>query len=278
MTDVVPEDFVSSFRPLSTRGAFVPSSPGGAAARAFEPLQFARPRSFNAGLSFGVVPVPSDAPAEEPEPAPQLNLEGAAGADVEPDEDTPAPAAPVVTSAAAKLRDAELEEALQRTERTAAELAEREAAREAEHRLLLADLESQKQKAKSTAERLGQLAGELVRARASLIEEVRASAGTLLLTGARRLAGEALRAQPGLLESLVSEIVHSMSADVVTVRVNPADVERLSATAGETIRVVADPGVQAGCVVYGDAGSVDASLDTGLGALAGEVSAWKRTA
>ena len=217
-----------------------------------------------------------DAAEDAPAAAPHAD-ESRPAAPEAPLPTTPAPA-PTYTSAAARLQADALAEAIQQAERAAAELAERDALRAAEHAQLLADLDAQKQKAKATSERLGQLAGEMVRARAAMIEEVRTAAGTLLLTGARRLAGEALRAQPGLLEGLVTEIVDSMAADTVTLRVNPADVERLGATFGDRVRVVGDPAVAAGCIAQGDAGSVDASVDTGLGALAGEVSAWKRTA
>lgn len=285
---------VSTFRAMSTRGAFVPSATPGAAARAFSAMPMRSTTAFVAGLSVrgdrtdvaGVRPQDLDGAyasatdgADEAPPAaaaPQAD-ETRPAAPETPAPTAPAPA-PTYTSAAARLQADALAEAIQQAERAAAELAERDALRAAEHAQLLADLDAQKQKAKATSERLGQLAGEMVRARAAMIEEVRTAAGTLLLTGARRLAGEALRAQPGLLEGLVTEIVDSMAADTVTLRVNPADVERLGATFGDRVRVVGDPAVAAGCIAQGDAGSVDASVDTGLGALAGEVSAWKRTA
>lgn len=274
---------MSTFRPLSTRGAFVASSMPGAGARPFLPLDSRATRPFAAGLMVRPAEpaLQEEMPLLEGDGAPeQADPATTAAPEVHAPETRWSEAAypPPVSSAAARLQAEAVAEAVRLSESAASEFAEREAAREAEHAHLLADLEAQKQKTRAANERLGQLAGDLVRVRQALVEELRTTAGTLLLTGARRLANDSLRAQPGLLEEIVTEIVGAMAADMVTVRVNPADVERLAAVLGDRVRVTGDATVSAGCIAHGDAGSVDASIDAGIGALAAEVSAWKRTA
>ena len=262
---------MSTFTPLTTRGAFTPSPFLKAAPRAFASFAPVRSSAFTGGF----LPAPNAASTASnhevgtvaPEPSPAL---------------APAAAAPVmpepVATAAEQAQAAALAEAIRAAEATAADLIDRDRIRETEHQQLVADLEVQKARAKAATERLGQLAGELGRLRQAMLEEVRANAGTLLLLGARRLAGESLRAQPGLLESLVRDTVATLGGDHVTVRVNPEDVERVALAMGEGVRVVGDTSVRVGGIAEGDHGAVDATADTAAGSLLSEVVAWKRTA
>ncbi len=262
---------MATFRPLTTRGAFVPDTVIAARARSFSPLSLPSPSGFVGGIRVASgTPEPAPPREEreaEPEAAPEP-VEAAA-----PPEPAAAPAPHAREEAAA-----ELDELVQQNQALAAEFAERELVRTAEHAQLLADLDVQKAKVRAATDRLGQLAGELVRLQATLTAELRANAGTLLLVGARKLATESLREQPGLLEGLVRETVDTLACGNITVRVNPDDVERVRAAMGDAVRVFADPNVRAGCIAEGDAGLVDSTVDTAAGSLLAEVHQWKRTA
>lgn len=264
---------VSTFRPLTTRGAFVPDTVIAARARTFQGMGAPRSQGFVAGFAASIVraelPVAAAPPVVEPEPEP-------APAEPAP-EQVAAPVAPPPAPTPDPHAE-ELAELLHQNQLLAAEYAEREKVRTAEHAQLVADLDAQKAKTKAANDRLGQLAGELVRLREAMIQELRSHSGTLLLLGARKLAGEALRTQPGLLEGLVRETVETLAGANITVRVNPEDVERITESMGPAVRVVGDPQVRAGCIAEGEAGLVDASVDTAAGSLLTEVQAWKRTA
>jgi len=259
---------VATFRPLTTRGAFVPDTVIAARARSFSPLSLPSPSGFVGGIRVASEAAP---PREEPETAPEAEPEPVEAA--APPEPIPAPVRQAHEEAAA-----ELHELVQQNQALAAEFAERELVRTAEHAQLLADLDVQKAKLRTASDRLGQLAGELVRLQQTLTAELRANAGTLLLVGARKLATEALREQPGLLEGLVRETVDTLACANITVRVNPDDAERVRAAMGDAVRVLADPQVRAGCIAEGDSGLVDSTVDTAAGSLLAEVHQWKRTA
>ncbi len=265
---------MATFRPLSPRGVFVPSAPSGGAPRAFSTLAPARSMVFTAGL-----PARDPVAAEAPAPALDESVEHTDDPATAPSDDgLPAGTASGYVSLAEQVQAEAIAQAVKGAEATAAENAELDRVREAEHAHLVADLQAQKLRAAASTERLGQLAAELARLKQSMVAELRAHAGTLLLLGARKLAGDALQAQPGLLEALVRETVETLSSGAVTVRVNPADVERVQSAMGESIRVLGDPSVQAGCIAEGDAGIVDATLNTASGSLLAEVQAWKRSA
>ncbi len=263
---------MTAFRPLSTRGAFVPSTPLGAPERAFAPMSPARAAAFTAGFNVrgdatfprvsttapvAAVPAPPVATVADEEVKPALVATA-------PDIATEAPAALTAATAAAR----EIESSFHERERIRAE----------EHGQLLADLELQKAKTKASNERLGQLAGELVRMREAMVAEVREHAGAMMLLGARRLAGEALRGEPELLESLIRSTVDGLGGGAVVVRVNPEDAARLGATLGDDVRVVGDTSIHAGCIAQGDHGTIEATVDVAAGSLLAEVQAWKRTA
>lgn len=260
---------MTAFRPLSTRGAFVPSTPLGTPERAFAPMSPSRAATFTAGFNVRAAtagPTVRDA-APKVEVAP--TVEAAPRVEATPTvEAAPVqPEKPIAVLAA-----------IQEAEAASVAFAEREQVRAEEHAQILADLELQKAKTKANNERLGQLAGELVRMREAMVAEVREHVGAMLLLGARRLAGESLRGEPGLLEALVRHTVDGLGGGAVVVRVNPADAERLTGTLGDDVRVVADTSIHAGCIAQGDHGTIEATVDVAAGSLLAEVQAWKRTA
>lgn len=266
---------MTAFRPLPTRGAFVPNTPLGTPERAFAPMSPARAATFTAGFNVraaGQLPPVSAAATATPVaavPAPQVATVADEVAQPAPVATAPARAVETPTAVLAAL------EAAREIEST---FHERERVRAAEHGQLLADLELQKAKTKANNERLGQLAGELVRMREAMVAEVREHAGAMMLLGARRLAGASLRGEPGLLEALVRHTVDGLGGGAVVVRVNPEDAARLGSTLGEDVRVVGDTSIHAGCIAQGDHGAIEATVDVAAGSLLAEVQAWKRTA
>jgi flagellar biosynthesis/type III secretory pathway protein FliH len=159
-----------------------------------------------------------------------------------------------------------------------AELIRREQARQAEFQLRLAELDAERAKLQSATARLGTLAGELVRTRQSMVEQLRTEAGELLLSGARRLAGESLRAHPDLLAARASELAIQLGSGAVRVRVSPTDSETLTPLLDGNFSVIADPAIEAGCFVESAHGAIDGSLPATLEALRAETQVWRRSA
>ncbi len=213
----------------------------------FAPAATARPPGFTAGIGARAVSMPIEAPAATRQTT------------VEPAVAVPSPE-PVVVSAAE------------------AEFSANEALRAREHQMLVAELEAERKRLRDASARLGQLAGELTRVRGSLLAEMRAQAGDVLLAGAQALATRALVADPALLLAMVDEAVATLGGSGVTVRVNPVDVERVSGAFGGAATVIADEGVHAGCICEGATGTIDRRFDTANAALVAETTAWKKTA
>jgi len=124
--------------------------------------------------------------------------------------------------------------------------------------------------------RLREVADDLVAARRRGVEELREGLGSLVLHAARKLAGEALRVQPGLLEQLVEDTVALLGRQGLVLRVNPVDIEAVGrALAGVDAQIVGDPAVEAGCVASSPFGAVDASIGTAEAALRVVVDGWR---
>lgn len=213
----------------------------------FAPTATARPPGFTAGLGARSVPPPTEPPPAPREAKVELPVEVAT-------------AEPVTLSVAE------------------AQFEANEALRAREHQMLLAELEAERKRLRDASARLGQLAGELTRVRGSLLAEMRAQAGDVLLAGAQALATRALAADPALLLAMVDEAVATLGGSGVTVRVNPVDVERVSSAFGGAATVIGDEGVHAGCICEGTTGTIDRRFDTANAALVAETAAWKKTA
>jgi flagellar biosynthesis/type III secretory pathway protein FliH len=157
-----------------------------------------------------------------------------------------------------------------------AELIRREQSRAREHAAALAELEAERQKMRAANTRLGQLAGELQRLRAAMVAEMRAEASEILLQGARRLAHESLRADESLLAAMAIDAAAALGGDERVVRVNPDDVAALEGQLGDRFKVVADPKIEAGCIVEGHGGSIEATVEAAAAALRADTEAWRR--
>lgn len=152
----------------------------------------------------------------------------------------------------------------------------RDLARERAHSAALASLAAAEAEARSAAGTLRE-ATESVRAmRRGLVDEVRATTAAVILEAARRIAGDALHADPALLNAIVDEAVRTLGRDGLVVRVAPVDGERVRKALGAgDITVVEDPTITAGCVCEGLAGSIDASVECAVAAVAAVLEQWK---
>jgi flagellar biosynthesis/type III secretory pathway protein FliH len=187
------------------------------------------------------------------------------GATPEP-EPPPAPPEPDPELVA---RIEELEAAL---EQSAAELE----ARDAEHAAAMETIAAQRKDLAQAVERVAQVARSVDAARTALVEELREGIGSVILEAARRMAGEALHADPRLIEAMVEEASRALGREGLRVRVAPQDAAHLrAALEGQGIVVVPDPRVDAGAICEGPSGRIDASLESATSAIASVLSQWR---
>jgi flagellar biosynthesis/type III secretory pathway protein FliH len=163
--------------------------------------------------------------------------------------------------------------------RTEVEAAARkaEAQRLTEHKAAMAAV-TQRQKSLEEAEaRVVEIARQLQEERNNLVKEARGALGGLIFEAARRIAGEALRVDPGMLDALVDEGVRALGDEGLVIRVSAADAARLrSRLEPRGIKVIADPKVTGGCLCEGPAGRIDASLGAAEAAVGAVLDQWKR--
>lgn len=162
-----------------------------------------------------------------------------------------------------------------RAEREAMERAERE--REAEHQRLRAELDKATGTARAAAERFVALAEELAGLRRSLVAELRAQATEIIVETAVRIAGDALVVDTSLVDAMIEEAIAELGDADLTLRLSPEDAERVGpALSARKVRVLADPGLRAGCVASGPRGQIDASLDTAVAAVRRTAAPWSQ--
>lgn len=157
----------------------------------------------------------------------------------------------------------------------ATEFIEKERARSMEHAAALAEIERLQAREKAAAERLAQVTADFVRQRDVALSELRAHAAELILAGARKIAGEALRVDPELLTAMIGEAVDALGTTGLTVRVASRDVERVQAIVAAGVVVESDASITGGCIATGPSGSIDASFERAADAVTAAVRAWK---
>ena len=124
---------------------------------------------------------------------------------------------------------------------------------------------------------LGPLVEELRRAR---LDSVRAADGTiaeLVLTLARRIAGDTLALSPDALPRLVTNALERLPEDdEIFIRVPPSSVERIQAALGPRTRatVMGDESVPHGCIVESRISRIDATLDAAMSGVEAAVRSW----
>lgn len=156
---------------------------------------------------------------------------------------------------------------------TAARAAEARRARE--HGAALAAVAERERSLAETEQRLSDIALKLEEDRTALFREARAGLADLILAAARRIAGDALRADPALLDALVDEGVRALGDEGLVLRVSEADFDRVQERLGfRSVLVVADPELDGGCTCEGPAGRIDASKATAEAAIATVLAQW----
>jgi flagellar biosynthesis/type III secretory pathway protein FliH len=148
-----------------------------------------------------------------------------------------------------------------------------EAAREAEHAAAMVTLATTRAELEAATARLATVARNLEAERTALLGEMRAGVAALVLEGARRIAGDALQADPRLVDALVDAGVRALGHDGLVIRVTPADAERVQARL-PGMHVVADETIDGGCAVEGPAGRIDATAATAVAAVRTVLSQW----
>ena len=146
-----------------------------------------------------------------------------------------------------------------------------------EHQRRLEALDQAVAAAKAEEVRFATLCGQMDTLRTRLLAELRAAAGELVVSTAARIAGDALRTEPELVEALIDEAVSALGEDGLVLRVCPMDEARLRLALGDRkIQVVGDPDVRAGCIASSPVGRIDATLDTAVAALRDAAAVWAR--
>jgi flagellar biosynthesis/type III secretory pathway protein FliH len=172
---------------------------------------------------------------------------------------------------------AELEERRAAEHAEALELVEqeREAMKAEVLRLAAAtrEMEEATRAMEAAAETLEAGARALQAAHVTLVGELRAEAGGVILEAARRIAGDALHADPRLLNALVDEAVNALGRDGLQVHVSPLDADTLRARM-PSLDVVEDFAIEAGCLCVGPAGRIDASLESAMVAVGTAIERW----
>ena len=149
-------------------------------------------------------------------------------------------------------------------------------ARAAEHAAALEALAAQRRELAQAVERVAQVARSVDAARTSLVEELREGIGLVILEAARRMAGQALHADPRLVEAMVEEAARALGREGLRVRVAPQDAPLLrEVLEGQGVMVVPDPRVDAGAICEGPSGRIDASLESATSAIASVLSQWR---
>lgn len=156
-----------------------------------------------------------------------------------------------------------------------AEWEAKEAARAKEHAAALARLAQAEAEAQKRTERLGELCASVEQSRQQLLKQFRT--GTLILEVSRRVAGDALRMQPELLDRLVADAADALGKPGLVLYVAPADAEHLRKALKETgIRVDIDTTMSGGLRAESPSGRLDASLETALAALSSVIEQWQQ--
>ena len=86
-------------------------------------------------------------------------------------------------------------------------------------------LEAERKAFTQATERVLQVARAVDGARSQLVEELREAVGGVILEAARRMAGQALHADPRLVDAIVDEASRALGREGLVVRVAPQDAE-----------------------------------------------------
>jgi len=163
--------------------------------------------------------------------------------------------------------EAEAEEPPPTSERLAtrmAELDQLEEQRGQEHEAALVEIQRVELELTDAEERIQSLIMDVQAQRSELVAEVRQGLASLVLAAARRIAGDGLKVEPGLLDALVEDGIRGFGDNTLILRVGSSDFTRMEArfSGSEQVSVVEDPLIQAGCICEGRAGRIDSTAAT----------------
>lgn len=150
------------------------------------------------------------------------------------------------------------------------------AERERAHRAALESLAHAEADARAAAALLRESARSLTEMRKVLVAEVRSATAAVILEASRRIAGDALHADPRLLEAIVEQAARSLGKGGLVVRVNPVDAAIVRDVFGPTgVEIVEDFNIEGGCICEGPSGLIDASVEGAVAAVAAVLDQWK---
>lgn len=150
---------------------------------------------------------------------------------------------------------------------------------EAEHKALLkarAELIPEREALRAEQERTAALGMEVAALRGRILDGLSHDISNVVLGVTRRVVGDAMVHHPDALKRVIEDAVGRFpERSGLHVRVAPEDVERVRGWLGDA-EVVADEAVSGGCIVDGEEGAVDASLEAVYEGLDAVVEAWRQ--
>lgn len=148
--------------------------------------------------------------------------------------------------------------------------------RDRAHRAAMSGLAQELADARAATLLLRQAALALTNMRKALLAEVRTATAAVIFEAAKRIAGDALHADPRLLEALVEDAVRTLGETGLVVRVNPVDGPLLRDVLQRSgVEVVEDFSISGGCVCEGPAGTIDSSVERAVAAIGAVLDQWK---
>ncbi len=139
-----------------------------------------------------------------------------------------------------------------------------------------AELAPEREALRAEQARAAALGHEVAALRGRIMDGLSQEVAAIVLGVARRVVGDALALHPDALQRVVEAAVGRFPDSAgLTVRVAPEDVERVREWLGDA-EIIGDPSVSGGCIVEGDEGCVNASLEAVYEGLDAAVEAWRQ--
>ena len=139
-----------------------------------------------------------------------------------------------------------------------------------------AELGPEREALKAEQERTAALGRELASLRGRVMDGLSGDIAAIVLGLSRRVVGDALALHPEALRRVLDGAVGRFpDSSGLHVRVAPEDLERVRTWLPDA-EVVADESVSGGCVVSGDEGTIDASLEAVFEGIDAAVEAWRQ--
>jgi len=141
----------------------------------------------------------------------------------------------------------------------------------------MANLQQELEKKTAYCNGIRPLYDEIDSLRRQALVQAAADVGQLVLALSRRVVGDSLAYNPEALPKLVENAIAQMpEEDEILIHVAPDDVECVKDSLSEKMRdqVVANPELEAGCIIETQYASIDSSLDAVLEGIESAVNTW----